>query len=310
MLTLSSSTLLSLDVHNLVSHYRTWGPSARTCIDLERGSLESAQIEADVQESAHQFVSEARSMLMSLGALNPKNQYSHALFALRPRQLEVKGRSVSRALIPTHHLLSFVGTAAAAALDAAQQCHLFSFLCEHPWLRGSGGYFYKKFVHARLSVNRSCELLVIVPADRGSPDLTLPALATFNQLNGLPRLKKANEHRLPFYWRPTSNSFSSVDAIICTAREIILLQSVVSPAHNIKIEGLENILKVLPVGFRSARRLCLVFVTDTEETATSLRARDLASLSNFKNLHIYSCVLAFHSGPSETTVSGILCMHT
>src|SRR5690348_12348419 len=78
-----------------------------------------------------------------------------------------------------------------------------------------------------------------------------------------------------FYWYTTSRPLTSVDAIICTNKEIIFIQVTVGVVHDVKVEGLNDILHSLPKQFLCKCDLCLVFITDTEERAVGLQSQKL-----------------------------------
>ena len=101
-------------------HYKTWGPSARTCIDLERGIKTAKLLTATATSAAKNLVLDPDAMLSSIANLDP-SKVSHVLFALWP-QLPEK-RSVAYAEIPTSHLQGFV-IRAATELELVRQSDL------------------------------------------------------------------------------------------------------------------------------------------------------------------------------------------
>jgi hypothetical protein len=250
------------------------------------------ELKNSATSAARSFVSSPMNMATLLADLDA-TKVSHVLFALRPQALD--SRNVPTAEIPTNHLRGFI-VRAAAELDVAQQSQFFNEISAHPWFKGSAGYVFEKFVHVRLLTNLSSKPLEAIPARPGLPRLIIPACKNVIPLGGLSRLKEANKYTLPFYWRPTSQSFTSVDAVICTKPDILFVQSTVAPKHGAKPEGVDNILDHLPVKFRDARNWCLIFITDTEERATALRKQKFKEL---KNMRIYSCV--FKIGQSALT---------
>jgi hypothetical protein len=102
---------------------------------------------------------------------------------------------------------------------------------------------------------------------------------------------------LPFYWRPTDQSFTSVDSILCTKTEGILIQSTVSPKHDAKPEGIQSVHDSLPKGFWKKRKWAFVFITDTDENAAALRSQTLKDLP--EGIDVYSCT--FEIGQSKLT---------
>jgi hypothetical protein len=228
--------------------------------------------------------------------LNFTDDAPHRLLTVRPQSLKREGRTTSKANIATCYLLAFV-VRALAALDKAHQVQFFSMISSHPWLKG---WCFEKFVHVRLIAHPPLKPLRATPAKQDSGSLDIPVCNQFNPLGGVTLLKKANTYSLPFYWQPTSGSFTSLNAIICTAQDIILIQTTVSLTHDVKPEGLDAVLGNLPLKFRQACRICLVFVTDNKIAAEHLRNQKLSKLSSYL-LKIYSSVFSVGQTPwSET----------
>lgn len=186
--------------------------------------------------------------------------------------------------IPTRHLLGFV-VRAAADLEAAQQARFFNLISRHPWFKSAAVWFFEKFVHVRLTAHPSSTPLKAIGVKSSS--LSIPVCQSVIPLGGATRLRRALGLKLPIYWYPTSDNFTSVDAIICTAKAIILLQVTVSSHHGVKMCGLDAIRAHLPTTITQHRQWCFVFVTDTQDNATTLRNQKLPELEGF---HIYSCL--------------------
>lgn len=130
-----------------------------------------------------------------------------------------------------------------------------------------------------------------VPASNDTAPLTIPVCAITHPLNGKSGLSAANNYTLPFYWRPTSSStsFTSLDGIICTDSDIILIQATVAKQHDMKVSGLDAIRNGLPARFHQRRNWCLVFTTSTEESAQALRNQNTILPKRWEALAIYSC---------------------
>jgi hypothetical protein len=273
-----------------------WGPSARVCINLERGELSVAEYSSHVTAAAKQLAADPVAIMdLNLG-LGFTEDAPHRLLTVRPANLTAEGRSTAKSNIPTRYLLGFV-MRALAALDMVQQSQFFTLISSHPWLRGAAGWCFEKFVHVRLIAHPTSTPLVAIPAKQNSPTLPIPVCEKFHPLSRASLLKEANKYTLPFYWWPTSGQFTSLDAVICTEKEVLLLQTTIAlGGHNIKLEGIDKVLDHLPKGFRSCRRLCLVFVTDDEQTAVRLRNQKLPGLSPYK-LEIFSSVFMVGKTP-------------
>ena len=117
----------------------------------------------------------------------------------------------------------------------------------------------------------------------------------------LAALSEANQHSLPFYWRPVSRNFTSLDAIICTSTKILLIQSTVSSKHGINVNGLKNIRDNIPSQFWKDRQCHLIFITPGEDGAVRLSSRTHAALKDFADVEIYSGI--FPIGTSTFTSS-------
>ena len=239
------------------------------------------------------FVSDPENMLSSIAALDA-SKVSHVLFALRPQSLQT--RDVPFAELATSHLQGFV-IRAAAELELVRQSHFFALISKHPWFKGTVGNFYEKFVHVRLTAQPYAQPLIGIPADSKLPQLVIPVCTRHIPLGRLFRLAQAYEYELPFYWRPTNQSFASVDSILCTKTEGIFIQSTVSTKHDAKPEGIQSVHNYLPNGFWRQRKWAFVFITDTDENAVALRSQRLKDLP--EDIDIYSCT--FKIGQSELT---------
>ena len=238
-------------------------------------------------------MSNAGKMLSSIANLDaPK--VSRVLFALRPKSPQT--RSVPCAELATSHLQGFV-IRAAAGLELVRQSEFFALISTHPWFKGSAGNVYEKFVHVRLIAHPSAQPLIGIPADSKLPQLVIPVCTQHIPLGGLSRLTKANEYKLPFYWRPTNQSFTSVNSILCTERAGIFIQSTISPKHDAKPEGIQSVHDSLPKGFWRKRKWAFVFITDTDENAVALRSQKLKDLPG--GIDVYSCT--FKTGQSKLT---------
>jgi len=238
-------------------------------------------------------VLDPQNVLSSIGRLDAY-KVSHVLFALWPESLE--SRDVASAEIATTHLQGFV-IRATAEVELVKQSHFFTTINSHPWFRGSAGSMFEKFVHVRLTAHPSSKPLKGIPANGKLALLNIPVCRNPIPLGGLSRLKGANKYELPFYWRPTNQSFTSVDSLICTKNAGLFIQSTVSHTHDAKPEGLQEIFENLPKQFVASRKWALVFITDTDDNAVALRTQKLDGLP--ENVEVYSCT--FKIGQSALT---------
>jgi hypothetical protein len=231
--------------------------------------------------------------MSKLGDLDT-SEVSHVLFALRPESLQ--SRDIPFAEIPTKHLQGFL-IRATAELELVKQSQFFSLISTQRWFKGSAGNMFEKFVHVRLTAHPSSQPLIGIPANSQLPQLIIPVCTKRIPLGGLSRLKKANEYDLPFCWRPTNQSYTTVDAIVCTEEGGILIQSTISEQRDAKPEGVHSIHENLPKRFWDARRWAFVFITDTDDNAVALRSQRLDDLP--ENIDVYSCT--FKIGQSVLT---------
>ena len=289
---LSISQLLNLNTDQLLSHYRTWGPSARACIKLVRRQQTVAQLTQDASDTAAKFASNPEQLFRLVSGYY-SDDVSSVLFAVRPEKLLPESRDVIRAQIPTYHLNGILALAV-ARFDAAQQSLFFGQISSHPWTKSSAGWIFEKFVHIRLT-SPSAPPLTCVSANNATT-LSIPVCRTVHPLSGKTVLRDANKYTLPFYWRPTSSSFTSIDGMVCTDSSIFLVQATVASKHDVKVSGLDTIYDSLPAKFRQ-RNWCLVFITPTEECARDLRNQSTSLPSHWKNtLAIYSCTFMVGQG--------------
>ncbi|KAF8342458.1 hypothetical protein F5887DRAFT_974351 [Amanita rubescens] len=277
--------LLKLDTDKLLSYYWTWGPCARTCVKLVEGNLDLDEHRHNVSIAAAKFASDPRKLFGLVTEFN-SDEVSHVLFFVRPEKRSADSASAIRAEVPTKHLSGILALAV-ARIDAAQQSMFFSLISSHPWTKTPAGWMFEKFVHIRLA-STAAPPLTCVPADVGRDSLLIPVCGITRPLNGITGLREANKYALPFYWRPTSTSFTSIDGIICTDSDIILVQATVSSKHKVKVSGLDAIRNGLPERFQR-RNWCLVFITSTEESAQALRDQNMTLPERWENLVIYSC---------------------
>jgi hypothetical protein len=256
---------------------------------LERGVLNIEALSGQVENAAQRFAANTSSMMALARGLDFTDDVPHQLLTVRLKDVTPEGRETAKANIPTRHLLGYV-VRALAALDVAEQTKFFSMISSHPWLRGAAGWCFEKFVHMHLVAHPLSKSLKTTAAKRDSPRLVVLVCKQFCAFGGLNALASANSQQLPFYWRLISTQFTSLDAIICTSKEILLLQTTISRGHGVKPEGIQQVLGHLPKKFQEACRICLVFITDNEEAAVHLRNQHLPGLSSY-NLHVYSSVI-------------------
>jgi len=302
-LILSISQLLNLDIDELLSHYQTWGPSACMCIELVQGRQMVTRLEQDASDSTAKFTSHLEQPFRVVSWFS-SDDVLHILFAVRPENLLPESREIISKWILTNHLNGILGLAV-ARLDAAQQSLFFGQISSHPWTEGSAGWIFEKFIHIRL-MSVSAPPLTCVPANNAAI-FNIPVCHTTHPLNGKTALREANKYNVPFCWRPTSSSFTSIDGIICNNSDIFLVQATVTSKHDVKVSGLDAIYNSLPIGFCQKCNWHLVFITPTEESAQDLRNQSTSLPSHQKKtLAIYSCTFMVGQGKLSEAEMNVL----
>jgi len=94
------SKILDLNVDALLRHHNVWGPSARTCIELGRGTKDAHDLDLAARSAASAFISNPKYFASLLYMLDSTKD-SHTLFAIRPHHLK---RDAVKMEIPNEHL--------------------------------------------------------------------------------------------------------------------------------------------------------------------------------------------------------------
>ena len=179
-----------------------------------------------------------------------------------------------------------------AQLDAAEQVSFYVRTSKHIWFKGTLGYIFEKFVYAWLHSNPDGSRLLCTAAN--APDsenlyLRPPGSRKVMTLSDT-ALKQAKKFGIPFGLIPYSQSFPSLDAIVCTEDHIITIQATVASTHSTKEQGFLMVKNNLPVRFRRNREWCHLFITDLADTADALRRTHSEVLDNM-GIRIYTAVL-------------------
>jgi hypothetical protein len=289
-----NSQLQSFDVDRLVEYYNDWGPSAHTCLDLAVDDESVEILEKNVSYAALKFATTTN--IPALEEYNPTD-VSNVLFSIHPVN---DSRQTMTAMIATDHILDII-LAQVTWLDATRQSQFFNMISGHPGLKSPLGNFYEKLMHVRLTADPAAKPLPCTSAFQ--PSISIPVVPNVISLSGKSNLSQANGNTVPFYWRPLSQDFTSVQAIICTQKEVLLIQTTVSRKHGIKLKGLKFIRDNIPSTFWKKRQCYLVFVTHDEDRATQLSSRTYPALENFPEVKVCSCV--FPIGTSTFTSSQV-----
>lgn len=294
--------LLNLNTVNLLHNFNKLGPSLRVCIDLERGDLSWRKVEENINLAAQRFVQSANIQDVSDSLYRDPDGVPHLVFSVRPASLEHDGRQSAVVDIPTNYLKKVVASAFARS-DGIKRISFFTQLSRHPKLRGACGYMFELLLRVRLTAHANSDPLVAIPKDPDGSKLNIPVTERVISLSGITALKQANQHTVPFCWWPTSCTFSPVDAIVCTATDIIFVQSTISQSHNVNIDNLTLTIQNLPERFRQTHRLCFVFVANQRATAVTLMNQKLEQLKDFS---VYSCYFDISAHTFDDTQEGFL----
>ncbi|KIM48621.1 hypothetical protein M413DRAFT_20980 [Hebeloma cylindrosporum] len=250
-----------------------WGPSARTCLALARGTPSLAAWEQKVMFTAGNFAEGE----LPLNDFDPSD-ISDVLFSIHPRD---SSREIMEARIATDHILDIV-LEQLTWFNAAQQADFFNIISGHPLLKSPLGNLYGKI-----------NMLDSIP---------MPSVPRVISLSSSMYLQDANQNSLPSYWRQVSTTtFTSLTAIVCTATMIFLVQSTVSPRYELKKLGLEFIRQHIPTSFWKNRQCCVGFIIPDKERGIQFTSTKYTILKDFLELELRYCILPV--GTSDLTLS-------
>lgn len=280
--------MLDLDGEALVGHSRRWGPSARICLDLQRGHLESSSLTSKVITSATAFVNDfGRTDDLQVMTL------SDILFAVRPRGPHIPDRYVGIATVATDYFNQVV-TEAAADADPDRRVKFYKMLTIRAGFESSALYMLRNFFCAWFfNGQKSPNLRCSAPPGTRSRFSVLPICKDVHRMTNWSSLKRANDLQAPFGWLLISQSFAFADAIICTDKYIITVKVTVSSAIKVDRIGFSRMQNNLPGRFQTNRTWIHVFVTDNEDKAMRLRIQQFKFLAE-KDISVYSAVLDIH----------------
>jgi hypothetical protein len=305
VLTITASTLARLDVPIVLEAAEQWGLSARNCLRMARNQIEGFKLDNLVTEAAKLFATNPE-FFLKLGHDPADDDTSHSLIGVRPAG-DGQQRQMRKAEILTTHIQDIIAQAV-ADVDIAKQGNFFTLISSHPWFKSSSGYLFEKYIHTVLTAPSAPGEGLMCKVVRSSDDspLEIPKCSLVVALNGITSLRDSHQHSLPFYWRPTIQSFPFVDAIICTSTHVILLQCTVSANHGANAEALTKILNAFRRTFLRGRRVALVWTVDKDATAMRLASPKFKKLSSDFRLSIYSCVyLPSFRNPLADTVNDV-----
>lgn len=298
-LTYSHSTILNLDVNIFLKHFRKWGPSARTCIGLARGTLPETELQLNATSAARTFAKDPSAVTMEA----PTPDSSHVLFTVTP---DDDSRTASTLRVATSYLSGLV-MGEIAKIDVADQVTFYHRASSVPQFKGTLGYIFEKYflvwlysaeqadvLHCTAKSSRFKTSAESSKSKRPKRNVELSSLQPLGRkkltvINGDSNFANAKDSNTPFGWLPASRVFPSFDVVMCTDDFIITIQLTVSSTHSMKPAGFIRLKENLPARFEKARTWCHVFVTDSVEKATSLR-RQRYKFAKKEGISIYSAV--------------------
>ncbi|KAI0291640.1 hypothetical protein B0F90DRAFT_362523 [Multifurca ochricompacta] len=259
-------TLLGISVEALKNNYERWSRSTRTLIELTTEPRSLKTHETLVNEIADAFAKDFHGHTKDIDAMGA----CHRLVTIHPMGMSLGERGVPIGVIATEHLNNLV-LDAIGGRTAEKQLEFYNLISNHKYFRGSAGFMFGMFVFAWLSSqgHPNGQELDCTPMDSDSPPLTIPVCGGWSPFPSNP--KDLVNHMMPFCLKPDAKNFPTVDAIICTAKHLITVQTTISATHSAKLEGFHLVYDGLPAKFRNNRMWCHVFVTDKEESAQKLR---------------------------------------
>jgi hypothetical protein len=208
----------------------------------------------------------------------------------RPENKEVpEGRTVTMATIATNHIGRFIIEAAAAA-DARRQVEFYLLMSKHSRFKSPAGYMLKKLFYAwfhGLSKLQDLPCSAAPSVTSGIQAISVPKKVI--TIGGWNFTESVTDDEIPFGWIPPSQAFPTVDAVVCTDQHIITIQVTISPNHDTKLGGFEDLEKNIPEEFRRNRTWYHVFVTDVSN-AESLQNQKPEGLAK-KQTSVYSAIL-------------------
>lgn len=208
---------------------------------------------------------------------------------MEPEGLTEESRQISIGHIATDRIKNVILYAAAEA-GAQERIKFYLKISKQPGFRTSAGTMFKEFVlswlHAYSDVYIPC-----VAAQGTSSSFQIPACGEnhtvfFASKNFLKENIRAKT--LPLLLLPRSTAFPNASAIVLTDEFIITIQVTISDSHAVDGDGFAIIEDHLPGVTKRLKKWRHVFITDNENTATSLRRQNFSHIPS--KVAIYSAV--------------------
>ena len=244
----------------------------------------------------------------------------HVLFTVTPSDVT---RSTYSTRVTNPYLCGLV-MKEITDLDATAQASFYQKTSTIPAFKGTWGYMFERYFLVWLNSTEQGNKLKCTAkspkrkrgeqSNNDPEDLSLQPLGPKKPIaSGISKLGQVKDSDTPFGWLPSSLTFPSFDAVICTRDRIITIQLTVSSSHSMDDDGFMQLKDNLPANFQNKRTWCHVFLTDREENAISLR-KPYREVATERNISIYSAVLNvpacnFSSEDVERTFTSYVCWY-
>lgn len=261
------SSIRGLNKELVSNIYRTWGPSARLCVELNSVEGHRPKVRQALEAFQGRIADVLRSMSISGDAGASSVSAPHSVFYIRPTKPLTAGETWITGIkiyVPTDALRQECFRAVLLAETKSQQ-EFFDVLSTNPLSRSTSGYILEKWMHLHLSGSISS----------GSSSDAHPQVNSFNSEGEQPVFSFPQPRRFPttfdpkfeesslrqlgeppYYLQPRRMNQATFDGVVLTTTQVIVLQATVSKKHPIKRKGILELLKLLP----SYRKFEWVFV--------------------------------------------------
>ncbi|KAF9234891.1 hypothetical protein BU15DRAFT_52015 [Melanogaster broomeanus] len=260
------ATVLALDVARMRDLALEWGPSPRQLLAIFNEKLSEPALQQRVDAAASEVVSNIQQVMDSLCSLDfPLGKTGPSLLIfIRPKQDESGNflRMLCEVYVPTARLTRAI-VRAILKRDANVMAQFFSATSSHAFMRGTAGYVFEQWVHARFISGASLDCTWLNCRSRSLPR-TLPTARPSQLISTNTELKT---HIPPFYWRPPSNNFPGIDGLLRHGDDVYAIQCTISQTHRSPLKGLRMLQKIIGTQPRLSWRV--IFVGETDKQAKS-----------------------------------------
>ena len=213
---------------------------------------------------------------------------SDVLFSMEPNGLTKELRQESIRYIATDRIKNIILYAAANA-QAQDRLSFYLTISKEPGFRKFAGAMFKDLALSWFYGN--CYIPCVTAQLDCTSSLQIPYCGENNTVFFASKKALRKDLRmksLPLLLFPTSPEFTTIDAVVLTEESIITIQVAISDSHPVNRGDFAIIEDYLPNATRRSKRWCHVFITDDENSATSLRSQTFKGLPS--EVQIYSTV--------------------